>query len=125
MILISSNSGETWFDISPNFIENFTSVEFIDSNKILLTTETGKIYYSANFGKNWQLVFNNPDIKLNDIAVLQNFRVIAVGNYGKILFSSNSGKTWATQDSITFRDLFSIKKLRMVEYLLQPAQVCY
>lgn len=103
-----SNSAITNYNVGASF--NVNSVYFIDANTGFVCGSGGSIYRSVNGGAEWTPIMTgiaNED--LNGISFVDNTKGVVVGNNGTIYTTSDGGVTWMPFNTITDKNLLSVK----------------
>ncbi|HQX45487.1 MAG TPA: YCF48-related protein [Saprospiraceae bacterium] len=104
-IMAGSSTGKLWlsFDDGSNwgpFSLDFGSISDFyayDYSKVVLTSESGKIYRMTNGGFNLDEVYNDPSVVFTGIDFPTETLGWACGYNGHILVTNNEGMTWDLQ----------------------------
>ncbi|TAL70472.1 MAG: T9SS type A sorting domain-containing protein [Bacteroidetes bacterium] len=85
----------------------FTDFHIFDKNKMIITTDDGRIIKTNDDGKIWNIVKDNLSENLNCVYVKDNF-AWAVGDDGAVFYSESGGEAWKRQNTNVTSELKSV-----------------
>lgn len=108
-VLKTTDGGATWIELSFGTDENFTAIDVVEPDKVLITGDQGSIYSNEGNTFIWNQTNPDPVFGLNDIVFLNENDAVAVGNNGTVLTSSDGGASWTEITTGVTEDLYSIE----------------
>ncbi len=102
--LRSSDGGETWTDLSFQFLRGLNSISFINSNNAVCGGFAGGIYKTNDSGNNWIRLSSGFFPSFTDISTFDSSSFYTVGtdfyeNETILLHTDNGGETWIKKNS--------------------------
>jgi photosystem II stability/assembly factor-like uncharacterized protein len=98
-IVLKSNDFGERFDTLQIKDENFVAVAALSESRVVLVSNSGKIFVSTDGGDNWKKVYQKKILgnltSLRDMIFLDGKTGFAVGVNGFVIKSTDSGETWA------------------------------
>jgi photosystem II stability/assembly factor-like uncharacterized protein len=113
MLLFTSNGGQNWLRVDPDFLPvdstvDFRSVSFVSETNGWAVGDEGAILNTVDGGATWQLQPSGTNLLLSDVAAYSATTAWVVGN-GGIISKTTDGTNWGSVSSGTSTDLRSIE----------------
>lgn len=107
-VLRSTNSGNSWTQISTNFNNSFNTVNIIDEDNIILSS-SNSIVISSDGGNTWQSL-NIPNVSVNKTFFVNASIGHAACDNGTLLKTVDGGQSWYVTQSTNLypSDFFNI-----------------
>jgi predicted outer membrane repeat protein len=132
IILKTVDGGSNWNLINTTYKQyNFTSIDLLDDNNIVIGGQEGKILVSADAGQNWANVktldatYENTSA-IKKIKAIDNNTFFAIGDQGTMYKSSNKGVTMTkvavAQETEDIKDFYVVNN---TTYLLNTDRKIY
>lgn len=106
----STDSGQSWENITDNIDKNFEFNNFVDikadDDKLVVVRNTGEIYLSINLGEYWsQINTDEEPIRRNNLTFFKDL-IIVSKEKGGVEYTSNYGFSW---DTLSFNGIEDVK----------------
>ncbi|MHC1737514.1 MAG: WD40/YVTN/BNR-like repeat-containing protein [Ignavibacteriaceae bacterium] len=98
-----------WKVLPVDFLCDFHSVYFLNTNKGFAVGTNGTIIMTTNGGNNWSLKNSNTTKLLSSIAFLDDLRGFVVGYEGTLLKTIDGGETWTLVSLATLVNFYSVR----------------
>ncbi len=105
-VLISTDKGETWNDISINTNAYLRDVVYNQSN-IYVLADSSYIFKSSDMGRSWENIFHD-NFKVSSMAIKPNGEFWISGEQRKLYKSTNEGLSWSLTNSFLQDNLNSV-----------------
>jgi len=108
-LLHTANGGNTWELDKFSDDLDFTDVEYLGENNIVISTNYGQVMLSDDGGETWETVVLMNNFLITSIFFTNELIGYAAGSNGHVFKTTNGGHNWAEQNSATdsyLQDIF-------------------
>ncbi|MCX7737182.1 MAG: YCF48-related protein [Candidatus Kapabacteria bacterium] len=106
-LIISTDEGNSWVDISLNTKEDLLSIDFYENKGIICGTN-GTLFQTTDFGISWNKSNFDSKIKLNKVKYVSKDTAILIGEKGFIAITTNNGLVWQNVTILKNSDLLDL-----------------
>lgn len=102
-LLVSSNHGESWTNITPNLPNSVSRVyDLIEYDNSIYIGTDGGVFISVDNGQSWQEKNNGLDAEHRVYTIYESNNVLLAGTDQFIYRSTDKGENWTRSDEFTF-----------------------
>lgn len=100
-IIVASNDGRNWAQVTAPVRATLTAVEFVDENQGWAVGHDAVILHSKDGGRTWQLQNFQPELEkpFLDVMFTDASHGMAIGAYGLFVVTRDGGATWTELDA--------------------------